>query len=194
MSDKTGSPIAAKAASPAKKTELTTREVEVLAAAWVSLKTEADVDIDKIARLTGFQNPRSATNAMYAIKKKLSQIEAADEGFTGIAPTGAKGGRTATPKVATPKSAAAKETATPRSNKRKGAEDHAGTDADNEASEAPTPAPKKARATKKSSKLAQIAAEDDEDVDGADDDKTSVKEDDTDIKADEDHDSASGEV
>lgn len=43
MSDKTGSPIAAKAASPAKKTELTTREVEVLAAAWVSLKTEADV-------------------------------------------------------------------------------------------------------------------------------------------------------
>jgi hypothetical protein len=43
MSDKTGSPIAAKAASPAKKTELTAREVEVLAAAWVSLKTEADV-------------------------------------------------------------------------------------------------------------------------------------------------------
>ncbi|KAF2756823.1 hypothetical protein EJ05DRAFT_44949 [Pseudovirgaria hyperparasitica] len=50
---------------------LSAREQEILSNVFVSLKSAPDVDYVKLAGLCGMSNPRSASNAFTAIKKKL---------------------------------------------------------------------------------------------------------------------------
>ncbi|KAH6695401.1 hypothetical protein F5X68DRAFT_272767 [Plectosphaerella plurivora] len=65
------------AAAP-QKLSLTDREQEILSKAWNCMKTQPEIDYVKLAAETGMTNPRSASNAWSALKKKL---------FTGVPPT-----------------------------------------------------------------------------------------------------------
>ncbi|GAB7338249.1 hypothetical protein MBLNU457_4578t1 [Dothideomycetes sp. NU457] len=56
------------------KLNLTPRETELLALAWRCMETEPKLNNDQFAKLGGFGNPRSATNAWANIKKKLGLV------------------------------------------------------------------------------------------------------------------------
>ncbi|EQB48490.1 hypothetical protein GCG54_00003687 [Colletotrichum gloeosporioides] len=53
------------------KKPLTDRELEILKHAWSCMKTPPEIDYPKLAEACGMTNPRSASNAWAAIKKKL---------------------------------------------------------------------------------------------------------------------------
>ncbi|KAI4866470.1 hypothetical protein F4820DRAFT_248529 [Hypoxylon rubiginosum] len=89
-----------------KKVGLTDKEAVVLALAWQCFKTTPEVDIEKLAGLAGYANPRSVSNLLSAIKKKIS-------GFG--TNTNANGGEG----LSTPAKGVAKAKATPASRKRK---------------------------------------------------------------------------
>ncbi|KAK9416519.1 hypothetical protein SUNI508_09625 [Seiridium unicorne] len=125
-------------ATPVKKGDLTARETEVLAAAWQCMKTEPEIDMAKLATLTGYTNPRSVGNTMAVIKKKL--VALAGQSTSG----GAAASAAATPASGKGKGkAGAAGKKTPASRKRKSASEESDIDEDNV--DSPTPA-KKARA------------------------------------------------
>ncbi|KAF3054862.1 hypothetical protein GL218_07731 [Daldinia childiae] len=64
-------------ASVDKKNDITEKETQVLAMAWKCFKAPPEVDYDKLAKLTGYTNPKSVQNVLYTVKKK---IENGDEG------------------------------------------------------------------------------------------------------------------
>ncbi|KAI9695225.1 MAG: hypothetical protein M1820_008797 [Bogoriella megaspora] len=68
--------------------QFTAREVETMAVAWTCFKTVPDIDIDKLAEKLGMTNPRSATNAVANIKKKIFS-----DGVTISTPKKAAGGK-----------------------------------------------------------------------------------------------------
>ncbi|KAK6202224.1 hypothetical protein LQW54_008936 [Pestalotiopsis sp. IQ-011] len=179
----------------AKKIELTAREVEVLAAAWQSFKSDPEVDIPKLSQLVGFQNPRSAANLMGQIKKKLTAMEANGDFSVAAVPKTKPATTAGIPRGAT--SASTRSSRAAAAAKRKtAAVDDAGAEADNEASEA-TPGPQKRRATGRGRKAAkaptpvkeeeEVYGENDGDDEGASasgaDDKAQVLNDEADDKA-----------
>ncbi|KAI1073532.1 hypothetical protein F5B20DRAFT_566651 [Whalleya microplaca] len=113
------------------KNALTDKEMHVLALAWRCFKTQPEVDYEKLAGLAGYANPRSVTNLLGGVKKKINASLAAQNGDSEEGPS--------TPAKATPK--ARKGTATPASRKRK----VKGEEADDDAT---SPTPKRARAKK----------------------------------------------
>ncbi|KAK7539172.1 hypothetical protein IWX49DRAFT_234708 [Phyllosticta citricarpa] len=57
--------------SEVKKT-FTEREMQLMACAFQAMRNPSDIDYNLMAQLAGMSNPRSASNAMGAIRKKLS--------------------------------------------------------------------------------------------------------------------------
>ncbi|KAM0330963.1 hypothetical protein ACHAQA_003920 [Verticillium albo-atrum] len=53
------------------KVQLTDREQEILSKAWNCMKVQPEIDYNRLAAATGMTNPRSASNAWSALKKKL---------------------------------------------------------------------------------------------------------------------------
>ncbi|KAK5163096.1 uncharacterized protein LTR77_010880 [Saxophila tyrrhenica] len=51
--------------------DFTTREIEIMAKAWNCMTEEPKVDYNKLASECNMTNPRSASNAWAAIKKKM---------------------------------------------------------------------------------------------------------------------------
>ncbi|OIW26219.1 Clavaminate synthase-like protein [Coniochaeta ligniaria NRRL 30616] len=60
-----------KDAAPSKVGDLTQRDLEILSKAWGAMKTQPEIDYEKLAEACGMTNPRSASNAWSMIKKKL---------------------------------------------------------------------------------------------------------------------------
>lgn len=60
-----------KDAAPSKVADLTQRDLEILSKAWGAMKTQPEIDYEKLAEACGMTNPRSASNAWSMIKKKL---------------------------------------------------------------------------------------------------------------------------
>ncbi|KAI2615312.1 hypothetical protein GGR54DRAFT_612988 [Hypoxylon sp. NC1633] len=74
-----------------KKNDITEKEARVLAMAWKCFKTVPEVDHDKLAKLTGYANPRSVMNLLCGIRKKINCAPGADDdGKDGGANTPAK--------------------------------------------------------------------------------------------------------
>ncbi|OTA58959.1 hypothetical protein K449DRAFT_116609 [Hypoxylon sp. EC38] len=63
-----------------KKGDITDKEAQVLAMAWYCFKTPPEVDLDKLAKLTGYVNPRSVSNLLAGVKKKIAAAVAATSG------------------------------------------------------------------------------------------------------------------
>ncbi|KAI0129946.1 hypothetical protein BJ170DRAFT_293047 [Xylariales sp. AK1849] len=156
--------------TPTKKGDLTERELTVLSSAWKCFKNEPELDLPKLAGLTGYTNVRSCANVMGVIKKKLAAIAAAEtEGDDGAADGAAT----------TPAKSAAKPKKTPASRKRK-----ANVAADGENGEpSPTPSKKpRAKAPKQNLSAATLPKDDSEDddkrddADGGEEDEIVVKE------------------
>ncbi|KAJ9156848.1 hypothetical protein NKR19_g4125 [Coniochaeta hoffmannii] len=57
--------------APDKFNGLTQRDLEILSHAWGAMKTQPEIDYQKLADACGMTNPRSASNAWSMIKKKL---------------------------------------------------------------------------------------------------------------------------
>ncbi|KAI1765664.1 hypothetical protein GGR53DRAFT_254031 [Hypoxylon sp. FL1150] len=100
--------------APTEKTEkvdktavFTDKETLVLALSWQCFKTMPDIDVDKLANLAGYANPRSVSNLLSVIKKKIATLS----------PNSGAAGGEGGPSTPTPK----KPKATPR--KRKPASD-----------------------------------------------------------------------
>ncbi|KAI4599541.1 hypothetical protein KJ359_001988 [Pestalotiopsis sp. 9143b] len=138
----------------AKKIELTAREVEVLAAAWQSFKSDPEVDIPKLSQLVGFQNPRSAANLMGQIKKKLSAMEANGDFSVAAVPKTKPATPAGTPRGVAASASTRSGRAAAAAKRKTAAVEDAGAEADNEASEA-TPGPQKRRATGRGRKAAK---------------------------------------
>ncbi|KAI1847238.1 hypothetical protein JX266_006778 [Neoarthrinium moseri] len=126
-----------KSATP-KKAELTEREQQVLAASWQCFKTEPEIDTVKLAALVGYTNPRSCTNAMLAIKKKLAVLAEMNGGD-------AAGGSV----NSTPTKAGTKKTPTSRKRKSPDVETGSGAEQGDADVEAPPSVVKKARTPRK---------------------------------------------
>ncbi|KAI0886440.1 uncharacterized protein GGS22DRAFT_160820 [Annulohypoxylon maeteangense] len=116
-----------------KKVEITDKESRVLALAWSCFKTHPDLDIEKLAKLAGYTNPKSVSNIISAVKKKAALMES--EGNSG-------GEGPSTPVKRTPKGKA-KVTRTPASHKRKTKGDD-----EDDSSDPATPTSKRARGKK----------------------------------------------
>ncbi|KAI0101067.1 hypothetical protein F4814DRAFT_452986 [Daldinia grandis] len=141
-----------------KKNDITEKEAQVLAMAWKCFKTPPEIDHDKLAKLTGYTNPKSVQNVLYAVKKK---IENCDEGPA--APT------KRTPKAKT----------TPASRKRKVARDD-----EEDGSGFITSTPRKRSRGKKLALSKEIVDDDDDDDDSESRKKDITQEDDTDARED----------
>ncbi|KAI0111147.1 hypothetical protein GGR51DRAFT_569209 [Nemania sp. FL0031] len=131
--------------------ELTAKEKAILALAWKCFQNEPKIDLDKLAALGGYTNPRSASNILAVAKKKLAA------GLDGADATGAADdeGNVA---VASPKTPQAKKAATPRGKKRA-----IETDADGNG-ESPTPKRVKKTPAKSTPKKKMPVADEDQDT------------------------------
>ncbi|KAH8903718.1 hypothetical protein BR93DRAFT_971327 [Coniochaeta sp. PMI_546] len=69
-----------KDAAPSKVGDLTQRDLEILSKAWGAMKTQPEIDYEKLAEACGMTNPRSASNAWSMIKKKLFANSPATDG------------------------------------------------------------------------------------------------------------------
>ncbi|KAI0376768.1 hypothetical protein F5Y04DRAFT_285570 [Hypomontagnella monticulosa] len=124
--------------APISKSEITEKEAQVLATAWQCFRTQPEIDLPKLAKLTGYTNPRSVQNVLSAVKKKISAgLPADDEGPT-------------TPVKNTPKAKA-----TPRKRKNIG-----GSDDDSSDVASPTPAKRSRRKLKISEPIVKDEDED----------------------------------
>ncbi|XXH02147.1 hypothetical protein Hte_008515 [Hypoxylon texense] len=139
-----------------KKGEITDKEAMVLALAWQCFKNPPEVDVDKLAKLAGYNNPRSVSNLLSGIKKKMAGFGAGADGNGGEGP--------ATPA----KTAGTKTKTTPASRKRKTATEG---DDDDDSSTPATPA-KRARGKKAILSKATVGGDDSEE-----DKKSSMKKD-----------------
>ncbi|KAJ8121434.1 hypothetical protein O1611_g10103 [Lasiodiplodia mahajangana] len=108
--------------------ELTMKEKAILGLAWKCFQTEPKIDLDKLAALGGYTNPRSAHNILTLAKKKLAASIEGAEADTAADDDG-------TEAVGSPKTPQAKKATatTPRGKKRAMEKDADGND------EAPTP-------------------------------------------------------
>ncbi|KAI0844275.1 hypothetical protein F5Y00DRAFT_274146 [Daldinia vernicosa] len=139
------------------KKDITEKETQVLAMAWKCFKAPPEVDYDKLAKLTGYANPKSVQNVIYAVKKK---IEGGNEG------------------PATPTKPAPKAKATPASRKRKVARN------DEEDGDDPITSTPRKRARGKKLALSKETVNDDDDDDSESGKKGITQEDDIDTKDD----------
>ncbi|KAI0839363.1 hypothetical protein F5Y06DRAFT_265235 [Hypoxylon sp. FL0890] len=138
-----------------KKSDITDREYHVLGLAWLCFKAPPEVDVEKLAKLAGYNNPKSVTNLLTGVRKKITAaLAAADDANDDEAPSA--------PAKRAPK---AKAKATPGSRKRK---TPAGDDDDS--SDPVTPALSK-RVRGKKTTLSKATVEDDD----SDSDKKGIK-------------------
>ncbi|KAJ0160004.1 hypothetical protein CTA2_8771, partial [Colletotrichum tanaceti] len=141
------------------KPALTDREFEILKFAWNCMKTAPELDYQKLAAACGMTNPRSASNAWGAIKKKI---------FTDVPPAVDEDGKP----VQTPK----RKRATPAKKKAVPAADDGDELANSDGEEKlVVETPKKKRNTpakKKAAAAAVAAAAAAADGEGADDEET----------------------
>ncbi|KAM0277593.1 hypothetical protein ACHAQH_005712 [Verticillium albo-atrum] len=139
-------------AAPA-KVQLSDREQEILSKAWNCMKTQPEIDYARLAAATGMTNPRSASNAWGAIKKKL---------FVGTPPATPAKVRAAAANGEGADSEKKRKRATPKKKAVKGE----GNDADIDAAAVETPVKKKRAPPKK--KIVAPAADDDEETASSD--------------------------
>ncbi|KAI1212125.1 uncharacterized protein F4807DRAFT_388302 [Annulohypoxylon truncatum] len=137
------------------KNEITEKESKVLALAWHCFKTQPEIDYNKLAKLAGYTNPRSVTNIICAVKKKVAMPHN-DENSGGEGPS--------TPVKRTPKGKG-KVARTPASRKRKTASD------DEDVSNDPATPSRGKRARAKKTAPSKAAVE----LDDSEDDKKGVK-------------------
>ncbi|KAI5860945.1 hypothetical protein GGS23DRAFT_578075 [Durotheca rogersii] len=129
-------------ASPSKKkTEITEKESQVLALAWKCFKTNPEVDLNKLAKLAGYTNPRSVANVLSAVRKKIAASISED----------AEGDSDSVPVTPVKRGPRAKGTPASSSRKRKEPADSAGNGGD----ESPS---KRARGSKEAAPAAVAAA------------------------------------
>ncbi|RYP05902.1 hypothetical protein DL764_003503 [Monosporascus ibericus] len=55
------------------------REKEILSKAWLCMKSPPEFDMEKLAKLTNYTNPRSLYPVMRGIKKKIAEVNDNDE-------------------------------------------------------------------------------------------------------------------
>ncbi|KAI1453235.1 hypothetical protein F4805DRAFT_461979 [Annulohypoxylon moriforme] len=137
-----------------KKVEISDKESKVLALAWHCFRTQPDIDIEKLAKLAGYTNPRSVSNLIHSVKKKVATLSS-EENSGGEGPS--------TPVKSTPKGKG-KAARTPASRKRKSTGHDEG-----DSSDPATPTRKRARGKKTALSKARI------EDDGSDEDKKGVK-------------------
>ncbi|RYO89890.1 hypothetical protein DL766_006436 [Monosporascus sp. MC13-8B] len=63
------------------------REKEILSKAWLCMKSPPEFDMDKLAKLTNYTNPRSLYPAMRNIKKKIAEANGDDEQESAAGPS-----------------------------------------------------------------------------------------------------------
>ncbi|KAI1407893.1 hypothetical protein F5Y13DRAFT_120864 [Hypoxylon sp. FL1857] len=155
-----------------KKDDITQKEAQVLALAWQCFKVPPEVDYEKLAKLAGYANPKSVSNLLTSIKKKIAATMAA---------AGRESGTEAplTPAKAAPK---AKAKATLGSNKRKAP----ASDEDDNAGPI-TPTPRK-RARSKKATLSKATVEDDDSDSGKKGIKGALKENGVEVEQEADDD------
>lgn len=79
---------------PEVKKNFSEREMQLMACAFQAMRNPTDIDYALMAQLAGMSNPRSASNAMGAIRKKLSANMPASAATPGSGPrTKTPGGR-----------------------------------------------------------------------------------------------------
>ncbi|KAI1100031.1 hypothetical protein F4804DRAFT_59397 [Jackrogersella minutella] len=145
-------------ASTNKKNEITEKESKVLALAWLCFKTQPEIDNEKLAKLAGYQNPKSVSNVICSVKKKIAALASAEDDNGGEGPSMLTN-RASKAKPKAPKAA---------SRKRKAARDDEG-----DSSDLVTPTPsKRARGKKAVASKATVKADDSEP-----DNKANVKQD-----------------
>ncbi|KAI6086443.1 hypothetical protein F4821DRAFT_238267 [Hypoxylon rubiginosum] len=88
-----------------KATAFSDKETLVLALSWQCFKTQPDIDVDKLAALAGYSNPRSVQNLLSVIRKKIANLAPNSGANGGDAPTAPVGKKTkATPRKRKPAS------------------------------------------------------------------------------------------
>ncbi|KAI0010816.1 hypothetical protein F4779DRAFT_275372 [Xylariaceae sp. FL0662B] len=132
------------------KNALTDKEMQVLALAWRCFKTQPEVDYQKLADLAGYANPRSVTNLLGVVRRKINASLAEKNGEAGEEGP-------PTPVKATPTPKSKKTVGTPASRKRKPKDTDAEGDADREGDPA-TPTPKRPRAKKNPTPMSKPVA------------------------------------
>ncbi|RYP51245.1 hypothetical protein DL768_003404 [Monosporascus sp. mg162] len=55
------------------------REKEILSKAWLCMKSPPEFDMEKLAKLANYSNPRSLYPVMRSIKKKIAEANGGDE-------------------------------------------------------------------------------------------------------------------
>ncbi|RYP81708.1 hypothetical protein DL769_001858 [Monosporascus sp. CRB-8-3] len=55
------------------------REKEILSKAWLCMKSPPEFDMEKLAKLTNYTNPRSLHPVMRSIKDKIAQVNGDDD-------------------------------------------------------------------------------------------------------------------
>ncbi|RYP20985.1 hypothetical protein DL765_002522 [Monosporascus sp. GIB2] len=63
------------------------REKEILSKAWLCMKSPPEFDMDKLAKLTNYTNPRRLYPAMRSIKKKIAEANGDDEQESAAGPS-----------------------------------------------------------------------------------------------------------
>lgn len=133
-----------------KKGDITDKETQVLALAWHCFKNPPDVDLDKLAKLAGYSNPKSVSNLLAGVKKKIAA--------TLLVTSSEDNGET--PSTLAKRTPKTKAKATPGSRKRK-----APTGDEDDSDDPVTPTPKKRTRDKKAALSKAIVEDDDSDTD-----------------------------